>query len=69
MAVAEAVETDWLTVESKVYVTAVCLYVIEDLLGVLVVVDETGGEDREGDGTEAVVDETGEHSDTVEEHV
>ena len=27
----------------------------------LVVVDETGGEDREGEGTEAVVEETVEH--------
>ena len=38
------------------------------LVVVLVVVEETGGEDREGEGTEAVVEETVEHSDTVEEH-
>ena len=36
---------------------------------VLVVVEEAGrGEEREGEGTEAVVEETLEHSDTVEEH-
>ena len=31
-------------------------------------VEETGGEDREGEGTEAGVEETVEHSDPVEEH-
>ena len=38
------------------------------LVVVLVVVEEAGGEDREGEGTEAVVEETVEHSDPVEEH-
>ena len=31
-------------------------------------VEETGGEDREGEGTEAVEEETVENSDNVEEH-
>ena len=34
----------------------------------VVLLVETGGEDRAGEGTEAVVEETVEHSDTVEEH-
>jgi hypothetical protein len=38
--------------------------VADSAAGVLVVVVETGGEDREGEGTEAVVEETVEHSDT-----
>ena len=71
LAVVKEVETDWLTVESKVYVIAVCMSIhIDDSPGVLVVVvEETGGEDREGEGTEAVAEETVEHSDTVDEHV
>ena len=77
LAVVEEVETDWLTVKSKVYVIAFCMSIYytkseEDspgvLVVVLVVVEETGGEEREGEGTEAVVEETVEHSDTVEEH-
>ena len=50
--------------------SALCPYKYgeEDSPGMLVVVVETGGEDREGEGTEAVVEETVEHSDTVEEH-
>ena len=35
---------------------------------VAVLVEEAGGEDREREGTEAVAEETVEHSDTVEEH-
>ena len=48
--------------------SALCPYKYgeEDSPGVLVV--ETGGEDRERQGTEGVVEETVEHADTVEEH-